>query len=56
MKKRQVEKLRHAGEQDTKGTDTEEIELERKLRNASIQLLPGYMDSDGFCFALLRRK
>lgn len=56
MKKRQVEKLRHAGEQDIKGTDTEEIELERKLRNASIQLLPGYMDSDGFFFALLRRK
>ena len=56
IKKRQVEKLRHAGEQDTKGTDTEEIELEKKLRNASIQLLPGYMDSDGFFFALLRRK
>ena len=29
---------------------------EKKLRDAFIQLLPGYVDADGFFFAILRRK
>lgn len=42
---------------DSKGTDAEAVsEADKMLRAACIQLLPGYMEADGFFFARLRRK
>lgn len=45
-KKQQADKLRPGFQE----------KYEKKLRDASIQLLPGYVDTDGFFFAILRRK
>lgn len=45
-KKQQADKLRPGFQE----------KYEKKLRDAFIQLLPGYVDADGFFFAILRRK
>lgn len=45
-KKQQADKLRPGFQE----------KYEKKLRDALIQLLPGYVDADGFFFAILRRK
>jgi len=52
--KRTVQKLMHAQSNHKQAEDTQRDKV--SVQEACIQLLPGYMEADGFFFARLRRQ